>query len=38
MARVILGNHSAMVLPRAEQDRIREFYRDVLVRQPHLAP
>jgi catechol 2,3-dioxygenase-like lactoylglutathione lyase family enzyme len=30
MAKVIFGNHSAVVLPRAEQDRIREFYRDVL--------
>jgi catechol 2,3-dioxygenase-like lactoylglutathione lyase family enzyme len=30
MARVILGNHSAMVLPRTEQVRIRRFYRDVL--------
>jgi catechol 2,3-dioxygenase-like lactoylglutathione lyase family enzyme len=30
MAKVILGNHSAIVLPRAEQDRIREFYCDVL--------
>jgi catechol 2,3-dioxygenase-like lactoylglutathione lyase family enzyme len=30
MARVILGKHSAIVLPRAEQDRIRRFYRDVL--------
>lgn len=30
MARVILGNHSAIVLPRAEQDKIRSFYRDVL--------
>jgi len=30
MARAILGNHSAIVLPRAEQDRIRRFYRDVL--------
>jgi hypothetical protein len=30
MARVILGNHSAVVVPRAEQDRIRRFYRDVL--------
>jgi catechol 2,3-dioxygenase-like lactoylglutathione lyase family enzyme len=30
MARVSLGNHSAIVLPRAEQDRIRRFYRDVL--------
>lgn len=30
MASVGLGNHSAIVLPRAEQDRIRRFYRDVL--------
>ena len=30
MAKVIIGNHSAVVLPRAEQDRIRGFYRDVL--------
>jgi catechol 2,3-dioxygenase-like lactoylglutathione lyase family enzyme len=30
MAKVILGNHSAVVAPRAEQDRIRKFYRDVL--------
>jgi len=30
MATVILGNHSAIVLPRGEQDRIRRFYRDVL--------
>jgi catechol 2,3-dioxygenase-like lactoylglutathione lyase family enzyme len=30
MARVILGNHSAIVLPKAEQSRIRQFYRDVL--------
>jgi catechol 2,3-dioxygenase-like lactoylglutathione lyase family enzyme len=30
MAKVILGNHSAIVLPRTEQDRIRRFYRDVL--------
>ena len=30
MARVILGNHSAIVLPKAEQNRIRQFYRDVL--------
>jgi uncharacterized protein YndB with AHSA1/START domain/catechol 2,3-dioxygenase-like lactoylglutathione lyase family enzyme len=27
---VILGNHSAVVLPRAQRDRIREFYRQVL--------
>lgn len=30
MAKVILGNHAAIVFPRAEQDRIRRFYRDVL--------
>jgi catechol 2,3-dioxygenase-like lactoylglutathione lyase family enzyme len=30
MAKVILGNHSAVRVPRAEKDRIREFYRDVL--------
>jgi len=30
MARVVLGNHSAVRVPRAEKDRIREFYRDVL--------
>jgi catechol 2,3-dioxygenase-like lactoylglutathione lyase family enzyme len=30
MAKVTIGNHSAVVLPRAEQGRIREFYRDVL--------
>jgi catechol 2,3-dioxygenase-like lactoylglutathione lyase family enzyme len=30
MARVILGHHSAIVLPKAEQSRIRQFYRDVL--------
>jgi catechol 2,3-dioxygenase-like lactoylglutathione lyase family enzyme len=30
MAKVILGNHSAIVFPRTEQDRIRKFYRDVL--------
>lgn len=29
-SKVILGNHAAIVLPRAEQDRIRRFYRDVL--------
>jgi catechol 2,3-dioxygenase-like lactoylglutathione lyase family enzyme len=27
---VILGNHSAVRVPRAERDRIRRFYRDVL--------
>jgi catechol 2,3-dioxygenase-like lactoylglutathione lyase family enzyme len=30
MARVSLGNHSAIVFPRTEQDRIRRFYREVL--------
>jgi catechol 2,3-dioxygenase-like lactoylglutathione lyase family enzyme len=30
MTRVVLGNHSAIVLPKAEQDRIRQFYRDAL--------
>src|SRR5215475_7448026 len=30
MAKVVLGNHSAVRVPRAEQDRIRRFYRDVL--------
>ena len=30
MARVVFGNHSAVRVPRAEKDRIREFYRDVL--------
>jgi len=30
MAKLIFGNHSALRVPRAEKDRIREFYRDVL--------
>ena len=30
MAKVILGNHAAVRVPRAEKDRIRRFYRDVL--------
>lgn len=30
MAKLIFGNHSAVVVPRAEQDRIRKFYHDVL--------
>jgi catechol 2,3-dioxygenase-like lactoylglutathione lyase family enzyme len=30
MAKVIFGNHSALRVPRAEKDRIRKFYRDVL--------
>jgi catechol 2,3-dioxygenase-like lactoylglutathione lyase family enzyme len=30
MAKVIFGNHSAIRVPRAEKDRIRRFYRDVL--------
>jgi catechol 2,3-dioxygenase-like lactoylglutathione lyase family enzyme len=30
MTKVILGNHSAVRVPRTEKDRIRRFYRDVL--------
>jgi catechol 2,3-dioxygenase-like lactoylglutathione lyase family enzyme len=30
MAKVIFGNHSAVRVSRAEKDRIRKFYRDVL--------
>ena len=30
MADVVLGNHLAVRVPRAEQERIRGFYRDVL--------
>jgi catechol 2,3-dioxygenase-like lactoylglutathione lyase family enzyme len=30
MAKVTFGNHSAARVPRAEKDRIRSFYRDVL--------
>jgi len=30
MARVILGNHTAVFAARSEQDRIRKFYCDVL--------
>lgn len=30
MARVALGNHAAVVVPRGEQDAVRRFYRDVL--------
>jgi catechol 2,3-dioxygenase-like lactoylglutathione lyase family enzyme len=30
MGKVIFGNHSAVVLPRTERERIRQFYRDVL--------
>jgi hypothetical protein len=30
MARVILGNHTAVFAARSEQDRIRKFYGDVL--------
>jgi catechol 2,3-dioxygenase-like lactoylglutathione lyase family enzyme len=30
MARAVFGNHSAIRVPRAEQDRVRRFYRDVL--------
>jgi hypothetical protein len=30
MAKVTLGNHTAVVVPHAEQDRIRRFPRDLL--------
>ena len=30
MAKAVLGNHSAIRVPRAEKDRVRRFYRDVL--------
>ena len=30
MAKVMLGNHSAVRVPRSERDRVRRFYRDVL--------
>ena len=30
MAKVIVGNHSAIRVPRTERERIRNFYRDVL--------
>jgi catechol 2,3-dioxygenase-like lactoylglutathione lyase family enzyme len=30
MAKVIIGNHSAVRVPLADRDRIRQFYRDVL--------
>jgi catechol 2,3-dioxygenase-like lactoylglutathione lyase family enzyme len=30
MAKVVFGNHAAVVVPRAEQARVRSFYRDVL--------
>lgn len=30
MSGVVFGNHSAVVVPRTEKDRVREFYRDVL--------
>jgi catechol 2,3-dioxygenase-like lactoylglutathione lyase family enzyme len=30
MSGVSFGNHSAVVVPRAEQDRMRQFYRDIL--------
>jgi len=30
MAKVIIGNHSAVRVARTEKDRIRRFYRDVL--------
>ncbi len=30
MTKIILGNHSAVIVPRQERDRIIKFYRDVL--------
>ena len=30
MSRVILGNHSSVIVPRQDRDRIRKFYCDVL--------
>ena len=30
MAKVVFGNHSAVVVPRTERDRLRRFYGDVL--------
>ena len=30
MTKVIFGNHAAIRVPRAERDRLRRFYRDVL--------
>jgi hypothetical protein len=30
MAKIVLGNHTAVIADRSEQDRIRKFYRDVL--------
>ena len=30
MAKVIFGNHSAVIVPRTEKDRIRRFYCDIL--------
>ena len=30
MVKAVFGNHSAVVVARTEQDRIRRFYRDVL--------
>jgi catechol 2,3-dioxygenase-like lactoylglutathione lyase family enzyme len=30
VAKVVLGNHSAVIVPRADRDRIRTFYCDVL--------
>jgi catechol 2,3-dioxygenase-like lactoylglutathione lyase family enzyme len=30
MAKAIFGNHSAVIVPRSERDRIRRFYCDVL--------
>jgi catechol 2,3-dioxygenase-like lactoylglutathione lyase family enzyme len=30
MTKVIFGNHAALRVPRAERERIRSFYRDIL--------
>jgi hypothetical protein len=30
MTKVVFGNHAALRVPRAERDRLRRFYRDVL--------
>ena len=30
MAKVIVGNHASVFVPRQDRDKIRKFYRDVL--------
>ena len=30
MAKVVFGNHAAVIVPRQDRDRIRKFYCDVL--------